>query len=129
VGYKAQLLLQGIRYLLFCKDSKWSKSDDPGPFFAQLLKDNNKDSAKRLSTFSTTTIPTTTTTITAPVSNTTLMERKTIYFVRHGESTWNDTFNRGKHRSNFKFVIGFLPGLLKALLYEFYLLLIGRMDR
>jgi hypothetical protein len=58
-----------------------------------------------------------------------LVERKTVYFVRHGESTWNDTFNKGHLRSTAAFVIGFIPGLLKATLYELYLLLSGKLDR
>ena len=57
------------------------------------------------------------------------VDRKTIYFVRHGESTWNDTFNKGKQRSGFVFVLGFIPGLIKAILYELYLLLSGKLDR
>lgn len=57
------------------------------------------------------------------------MEKKTIYFVRHGESTWNDTFNKGSHRSALVFVIGFIPGMIKAILYELYLVLSGKMDR
>jgi len=56
------------------------------------------------------------------------IERKTIIFVRHGESTWNETFNKGPHRSVAVFVIGFIPNLVKALLYEGYLLLTGQMD-
>ena len=54
--------------------------------------------------------------------------RKTIYFVRHGESCWNDTFNKGKHRSTLFFVLGFIPGLIKALLFELYLILSGKLD-
>jgi hypothetical protein len=45
-----------------------------------------------------------------------------------GESTWNDVFNKGNHRSVFVFVIGFFPGLAKALLYELYLVLSGKLD-
>lgn len=56
------------------------------------------------------------------------IEKKTIIFVRHGESTWNDTFNKGPHRSAANFVIGFFPGLIKACTYEFYLLLAGKVD-
>merc|ERR1711862_587591 len=56
------------------------------------------------------------------------IEKKTIIFVRHGESTWNETFNKGPHRSVAVFVIGFVPNLIKALLYEGYLLLTGEMD-
>jgi hypothetical protein len=99
--YKSRLFLRGILYLLFCNDKKWKKPDDPGPIFAPLIKDNTKGK----------------------------VDRKTIYFVRHGESTWNDTFNKGKHRSAIVFVIGFIPGLIKAILYELYLVLSGKMDR
>jgi hypothetical protein len=98
--YKTQLFVQGIIYLLFCHDKKWKKPEDPGPAFAPLLKADKGS-----------------------------IEAKTIYFVRHGESTWNDTFNKGKHRSVIVFVIGFFPGLIKALIYELYLLLSGKMDR
>ena len=41
----------------------------------------------------------------------------------------NDTFNKGKHRSKLRFAVGFVPGLVKALTYEFYMLLAGRLDR
>jgi len=96
--YKIELVIQTLRYLLFCHDKTWKKPQDPGLVFATILQ------AKK---------PT---------------ERKTIYFVRHGESTWNDTFNKGKHRSALTFVLGFIPGILKAIAYELYLLLSGKMD-
>ena len=99
--YKSRLFLRGILYLLFCNDKKWKKPSDPGPVFAPLIKDSTKGK----------------------------IDRKTIYFVRHGESTWNDTFNKGKHRSAIVFVLGFIPGLIKAVLYELYLVLSGKMDR
>lgn len=57
------------------------------------------------------------------------IQRKTLYLVRHGESTWNDTFNKGSHRSAVVFALGFFPGLIKATLYELYLVLSGKMDR
>jgi len=47
------------------------------------------------------------------------LERKTIIFVRHGESTWNDTFNKGD-RSSLKFALSFVPGVFKAILNEWY---------
>ena len=58
-----------------------------------------------------------------------VVEKKTIIFVRHGESTWNDTFNKGSHRSTTQFIIGYIPGLIKAICYEIYLLITGKMDR
>jgi len=98
--YKTRLLVRGILYLLFCNDKKWKKpAEDPGKIFGALLK-----------------------------SNPGKIERKTLYLVRHGESTWNDTFNKGSHRSALVFAIGYIPGLIKSLLYELYLVLSGKMD-
>jgi hypothetical protein len=99
--YKARLAFRSVLYLLFCHDKTWKKTTDPAVIFDPLLK--NEDDSK--------------------------IERKTLYFVRHAESTWNDTFNKGKHRTVLVFVLGFIPGLIKALLYELYLLLSGKMDR
>jgi broad specificity phosphatase PhoE len=45
-----------------------------------------------------------------------------IIFVRHGESTWNVTFNRSKNP------LFFIPRILYALLVEAYLLFIGARD-
>jgi len=54
-------------------------------------------------------------------------ERKTIIFVRHGESCWNDTFNAGE-RKKVDFIKGFIPGLILAAGTEVYLGLTGRVD-
>jgi hypothetical protein len=97
--YKVRMVIRGIVYFVLCWDKSWKKPQDPGAIFGPHLSQG------------------------LPV------ERKTVYFVRHGESTWNDTFNKGKHRSAAAFVIGFFPGLVKALLYELYLLLSGKLDR
>jgi hypothetical protein len=98
--YKTGLNLQGILYLLFCNDKSWKKPKDPSILFDPLLKSNDRR-----------------------------IERKSLYFVRHGESTWNDTFNKGQHRSTAVFVLGFIPGLIKAIMYELYFLFTGKMDR
>lgn len=97
--YKARLLIRAVLYFIGCWDKSWNKPQDPGSIFGPHLSQG------------------------LPV------ERKTVYFVRHGESTWNDTFNKGEHRSTAAFVIGFIPGLVKALLHELYLLLSGKLDR
>eukprot|EP00550_Attheya_septentrionalis_P003936 CAMPEP_0198288346 /NCGR_PEP_ID=MMETSP1449-20131203/6869_1 /TAXON_ID=420275 /ORGANISM="Attheya septentrionalis, Strain CCMP2084" /LENGTH=375 /DNA_ID=CAMNT_0043986461 /DNA_START=108 /DNA_END=1235 /DNA_ORIENTATION=+ len=47
------------------------------------------------------------------------IEKKTIIFVRHGESTWNDTFNKGD-RSKVNFLVYFVPNLIYAAAMEFY---------
>jgi hypothetical protein len=99
VIYKIRLLISGFIYFFMCWDKSWKKPADPGSVFGPHLSQG------------------------LPV------ERKTIYFVRHGESTWNETFNKGSHRSMAVFLIGFIPGLIKSALYELYLLLSGKMDR
>ena len=41
------------------------------------------------------------------------VESKTFIFVRHGESTWNETFNKGD-RSKMTFYMQFIPNAIKA---------------
>lgn len=48
-----------------------------------------------------------------------VVDKKTIIFVRHGESLWNETFNKGDRSVN-DFVVGFVPNLIKAATYEWY---------
>jgi hypothetical protein len=97
--FKFGMLIRGVIYFVMCNDKSWKKPRDPKLVVGPILDAGGT------------------------------VERKTIYFVRHGESTWNDTFNKGSHRSAFAFAIGFVPGLLKALLYETYLILSGKLDR
>ena len=97
--YKIRLVIRGILYFFLCWDFSWKKPQDPGAIFGPHLSQG------------------------LPV------ERKTVYFCRHTESTWNDTFNKGQHRSTALFVLGFIPGLVKAVLYEIYLILSGKLDR
>lgn len=88
---KFVLFLWTIQYMILCNDKKWSKpKDDPDSYFANA---DEKTKAK--------------------------IQRKTIIFVRHGESTWNDTFNPGD-RSKIKFLMNFIPGLLKAIAAEWF---------
>mmetsp|Transcript_4071 Transcript_4071/g.4863 ORF Transcript_4071/g.4863 Transcript_4071/m.4863 type:complete len:358 (-) Transcript_4071:189-1262(-) len=98
VLYKARLTFRGIMYLIFCNDKSWKKPQDPASIIGPFIESGGK------------------------------IEKKTIYFVRHGESTWNDTFNKGKHRSAVQFALGFLPGLIKAVSYESWLVLTGKID-
>ena len=104
--YKVGMYLRGILYLLFCNDKSWKKPQDPSIVVDPILKQENESADYE-----------------------SVVERKTIYFVRHGESTWNDTFNKGSHRSKATFVIGFIPGLIKAVLFELYLIFSGKIDR
>jgi hypothetical protein len=47
------------------------------------------------------------------------VKTKTIIFIRHGESTWNDTFNKGD-RSTIPFIMNFIPNLFQAAFTEYY---------
>lgn len=96
--FKIGLFIRGVIYLVMCNDKSWKKPRDSKLVVGPILDAGG------------------------PV------ERKTIYFVRHGESTWNDTFNKGSHRSALVFAIGFVPGLIKAMLYETYIILSGKLD-
>mmetsp|Transcript_10634 Transcript_10634/g.29341 ORF Transcript_10634/g.29341 Transcript_10634/m.29341 type:complete len:233 (-) Transcript_10634:2021-2719(-) len=96
--YKTRFYLKGVMYLVLCNDKSWKKPADPAVVFKKLRQMEGE------------------------------IDRKTVYFVRHGESTWNDTFNKGSHRSALVFVIGFVPGLVKSVLYETYLILSGKLD-
>ena len=110
VIYKIGMAINAILYLLFCNDKKWDKPTDPDKIVSPLLKKQKvgfrDHSGQQVH-----------------------IDRKTIYFVRHGESTWNDTFNKGSHRSALAFVIGFIPGLIKAIVFEMYIHLSGKLDR
>lgn len=55
------------------------------------------------------------------------VEKKTVIFLRHGESTWNDTFNKGD-RKLADFIINFFPNLLRAFATEWYFLASGKSD-
>eukprot|EP00586_Coscinodiscus_wailesii_P010250 CAMPEP_0172495844 /NCGR_PEP_ID=MMETSP1066-20121228/78850_1 /TAXON_ID=671091 /ORGANISM="Coscinodiscus wailesii, Strain CCMP2513" /LENGTH=332 /DNA_ID=CAMNT_0013267813 /DNA_START=270 /DNA_END=1268 /DNA_ORIENTATION=- len=100
----------GVVYFVLCNDKSWAKPNDPWPFIQPLLNAGADGDSK------------------AKGGAGTVIEKKTIIFVRHGESTWNETFNKGSHRSAMVFAVGFVPNLIKAILYELYLLLSGRMD-
>jgi hypothetical protein len=65
------MTVRAVVYLLFCRDKKWKKPQDPFAVVGPVLqKEKNNES----------------------LDDGYHLEKKTIYFVRHGESTWNDTF-------------------------------------
>lgn len=55
------------------------------------------------------------------------VESKTVIFLRHGESTWNDTFNKGDRKKS-AFLINFFPNLIKSFATEWYFLVSGKAD-
>ena len=56
--YKCRLLIRSLVYFVCCWDKNWKKPQDPGSIFGPHLSQGLD------------------------------VERKTIFFVRHGESTW-----------------------------------------
>lgn len=93
---KGRMLFSAIQYLLFCKEKKWKKPEaDPDSFFKHASDGKQQK-----------------------------IERKTIIFLRHGESTWNDTFNKGD-RPVVSFILNFLPNLLKAIFMEWLFFVTG----
>jgi broad specificity phosphatase PhoE len=51
--------------------------------------------------------------------------KKTVIFLRHGESTWNDTFNKGDRKMG-AFLMGFFPNLVRSFASEWYFLVSGQ---
>mmetsp|Transcript_16013 Transcript_16013/g.36927 ORF Transcript_16013/g.36927 Transcript_16013/m.36927 type:complete len:402 (-) Transcript_16013:809-2014(-) len=96
---KLKLIVNTFRYLVLSKDKKWKKpKDDPASFFS---KDNNGEYI--------------------------VLGKKTVVFLRHGESTWNDTFNKGDRKMS-SFLLGFIPGIFHSLATEWYFLVRGMSD-
>lgn len=96
---KLKLIVNTFRYLILSKDKKWKKpKEDPASFFS---KDGDGEFI--------------------------VLSRKTIVFLRHGESTWNDTFNKGDRKMS-SFVLGFIPGIFQSLVTEWYFLVRGMAD-
>mmetsp|Transcript_37705 Transcript_37705/g.82624 ORF Transcript_37705/g.82624 Transcript_37705/m.82624 type:complete len:394 (-) Transcript_37705:101-1282(-) len=99
--YKLKLFGLTFLYLVCCNDKKWKlPQEDPASNFPND----------------------------ASAASATKIEKKTIVFVRHGESTWNDTFNKGTDRSRLSFALFFIPNLIYALMVEFYLLVAGHCE-
>ena len=101
---KAKLFYTSLLYLVLCKDKKWKvPPEDPATFFPKELGGNKTD---------------------VNVANATYRE-KTVILIRHGESTWNDTFNAGD-RNKALFVLFFIPNLLYAIVMESYFFVSGK---
>lgn len=88
-------MINTVRFLLLSKDKKWEKLNENPASFFSVDDDEI------------------------------VVARKTVIFLRHGESTWNETFNKGD-RKMFSFLIGFVPGVLLSLATEWYFLILGQ---
>lgn len=105
---KLQLVWVSLSYLLLCKDKKWNvpQEEDPEMYFTKELggestQADDKDGEEKK------------------------YREKTVILIRHGESTWNDTFNPG-HRNKVTFVLLFVPNLLYAIMIELYYFVSGK---
>jgi hypothetical protein len=65
--HKVKLFIMGVVYFLLCNDKSFKKPDSQSVFKGLMQTDEGRSKIRR----------------------------KTIVFVRHGESTWNETFNKG----------------------------------
>jgi broad specificity phosphatase PhoE len=103
---KLELIGVSIAYLLLCKDKKWKVPTDvdPASEFPAELGGSSKSSGG---------------------SHSHKYREKTLILIRHGESTWNDTFNPGQ-RNKVKFLLLFVPNLVYAILVEVYYFVSGR---
>lgn len=100
---KLKLIVNTVRYLVLSKDKQWKKSkEDPASFFPKA-GDKNDD------------------------GELIVVRKKTVIFLRHGESTWNDSFNKGDRKMS-SFLIGFIPGVIRSLATEWYFLVRGKSD-
>jgi hypothetical protein len=94
---KFKMLASTIQYMVLCKDKKWNKPEhDPDSYFNKATEKQKKS-----------------------------IQRKTVIFLRHGESTWNDTFNQGD-RSTVGFCLYFIPNLVKAFATEWFFAVTGQ---
>ena len=125
---KFQLFINTILYLLLCNDKRWKRPKvDPATYFMETKnkKDQKQEKEKGGGGKEEETTNTTREEDKKNDASPIVIEKKTIIFVRHGESTWNDTFNKGD-RKTLAFVQGFVPGLVKALVMEWYFWVTGQ---
>jgi hypothetical protein len=92
---KVKLIITTFQFLFLCKDKKWKKPEEDPATFFKGAEDDDK------------------------------IERKTVIFLRHGESLWNWTFNKGDRKMG-QFLLGFVPNLFKSLATEWYFMVSGK---
>ena len=90
--FKFGLLIQAVIFRFFGKDMKWAATPDVATFIQAAQSRREK------------------------------LQKKRLIFIRHGESTWNDTFNRSLNP------IKFIPRLVYALMMELNLFVTGQCD-
>eukprot|EP00573_Skeletonema_grethae_P005232 CAMPEP_0201699542 /NCGR_PEP_ID=MMETSP0578-20130828/24415_1 /ASSEMBLY_ACC=CAM_ASM_000663 /TAXON_ID=267565 /ORGANISM="Skeletonema grethea, Strain CCMP 1804" /LENGTH=390 /DNA_ID=CAMNT_0048186333 /DNA_START=5 /DNA_END=1177 /DNA_ORIENTATION=+ len=104
---KCKLFYTTFLYLAFCQDKKFSiPKEDASQYFGSdfggTAAASDESSSKKKTSF----------------------QSKTVILIRHGESTWNDTFNPGG-RNIALFILFYIPNMIKALLTEAYFFISG----
>ena len=101
---KLKLFHTTVQFLALSKDKKFEISaSDPASFFTKELGGSAASKPAGVKSYA----------------------EKTVIMIRHGESTWNDTFNAGD-RNKLLFVAFFVPNLLYALFLESYFFVAGK---
>jgi hypothetical protein len=118
VLHKFNVWIHAVMHLIFTNETRWkpAKQGDPGsctspfpgsfPFFLQRER-------AFLASLSRHPPPPH---LTVRIKNCTNIQRKTVIFIRHGESKWNDIFNKGKGITRFGPM--FVFRLFKAMFWE-----------
>lgn len=89
-------------YLAFCQDKKFKiPKDDPATYFPVEFGG------------------------TAAGNDSNVVKSKKVILIRHGESTWNDTFNPGG-RNIVLFILFYVPNMIKAIVNEAYFFIAGK---
>lgn len=102
---KLQLFYKTFLYLAFCQDKKFKipKEDGSAHFPTDFGGTASSDAA----------------------SSSSAVKTKTLIIIRHGESTWNDTFNPGG-RNIVLFILFYIPNMIKAIAHELYFFISGK---
>lgn len=106
--YKLGLYARIFQFMLLSKDKKW-EAGPPVEIDPKLLSRKTSPEALEAAGYR-------------------VVGRRSLIGIRHGESMWNDVFNKGHHRSRARFLIFFLPRMLYALLTEAWIFLCGMRD-
>lgn len=101
---KCHLFYMTFMYLAFCQDKKFKiPKDDPAAYFpvdfGGIAAADNNGAA--------------------------VVKSKRVILIRHGESTWNDTFNPGG-RNIVLFILFYVPNMIKAIVNEVYFFIAGK---
>ena len=100
---KLQLFYKTFLYLAFCQDKKFKiPTEDASAHFPTNFGGTASSDGAAVA-----------------------VKTKTLIIIRHGESTWNDTFNPGG-RNIVLFILFYIPNMIKAIAHELYFFISGK---